>query len=183
MTQSRRKEAIAYEMGYYVDESGAVFNPKGMRLKVSSKDNKRYPQVTVKIEGKKYCVRMHRLAAYCFYGDAIYEDGIVVRHLNDIKTDVSKSNIALGTQLDNMNDVSEEVWAISAKKKRKYAIENEVKPPRVFKIPDSEVPSILERLDNGESQRSVAKFYGVHPSTIGYIHTNRRFTYGENKCS
>src|SRR5690606_7133704 len=131
-------------------------------------DNKRYPQVTIKIEGKKYCVRMHRLAAYCFYGDAMYESGIVVRHLNDIKTDLSRENIALGTQLDNMRDVSEEVKAVADENRRKYNLENNVKPPRVFKIPDEEIPKILEMLDSGQSQRSVAKQYDLHPSTIGY---------------
>lgn len=178
-----RKEAIAYEMGYYVDEFGSVFTPNGLKMKVNTAENTRYPAFHIKYGEKKYSVRMHRLAAYCFYGDALYEEDMLVRHLNGDKSDMSKANIVLGTQKDNAEDITEEVMTLAAEKRRKYNLENNVKPPRVYKVPDSEVPTILEMIDNGMSQRKIAKLYGLHPSTIGYIHTNRRYTYAENKCS
>lgn len=178
-----RKEAIAFEMGYYVDETGSVFTPKGLKMKVNTAENTRYPAFHIKYGEKKYSVRMHRLAAYCFFGNELYECDMLVRHLNGDKSNISKANIALGTQKDNAGDISEEVMALAAEKRRKYALDNDVKPPRVYKVSDSEVPVILKMLDSGMSQRSVARLYGLHPSTIGYIHTNRRYTYAENKCS
>jgi hypothetical protein len=45
---------------------------------------------------------VHRLVALAFYGKC--PEGWVVRHKNDIKTDNRPSNIAYGTQMENMDD-------------------------------------------------------------------------------
>jgi len=150
-------------------------------MAVNSINNKRYPQISFKYKGKKLYVRMHRLAAYCFYGDAMYDAGIVVRHLNDIKTDLRRVNIKLGTQKQNIEDMSPLSIKEANKKRRKFNLENGVKPPRTYKISDSEIPSIIEMLDEGLTQREVARLYMVHHSTIGYINSNRRYTYEENR--
>lgn len=178
-----RNEEVAYLKGYRVTDCGEVINPVGYVMRISSNGNKRYPQINFKHEGKKYVVRMHRLAAYCFYGEDLYGMGLVVRHLNDIKVDLRKENIVLGTQTENMGDIPVEKMQGMNEGRRKFALENDIKPPMTFKIPDSEVPIIISKLDGGRSQRNVAKEYGVHHSTIGYIHTNRRFTHAENRCS
>lgn len=178
-----KKEEVAYLVGYRVSECGVVTNPVGYEMKVSSNGNKRYPQFNFKRGGKRFHVRMHRLAAYCFYGVDMFNNGMVVRHLNDIKVDLSKENIALGSQTDNMGDIPESKLKEMSEGKRRFAIENGIRPPLNFKIPDSEVPAILSKLDGGRTHRDVAKEYGVHHSTIGYVHTNRRFSYEENRCS
>lgn len=174
------KEEIAYSKGYRVSPSGIVTNPVGYEMSVESLNNKRYPQVGFSYEGKKYYVRMHRLAAYCMYGKAMFEEGVVVRHLNDNKTDLRHANIALGTQTDNMRDIPLDKLDITREKHRAYALANKVLPPRVLKIQDGEVPTILARLDAGSTHRELAKEYRVHHSTIGYIHTTRRHTHGAN---
>lgn len=171
-----RKEEIAYKVGYRVNNAGEIFNSSGKKLKIGSSNNTRYPQVNFKYEGKKYYVRMHRLAAYCFYGKSIYEEGIVVRHLNDVKSDISRKKIALGTQLENMSDMSEESKASSSEKKRRYAIKNGVSPPRIVKIPDEEIPKITRLLERGATYRELAEKYKVHHSTIYYINKTRRNT-------
>jgi len=176
-----RKEKLAYEVGYRVNEEGEIFNPKGMKLKVTSVNNKRYPQVNFKYKDKKYYVRMHRIAAYCFYGDEMFEENVVVRHLNDDKTDISKQNIALGTQAENMADMSEESRLISSEKKRAYAIKNDIIPPRNTKIPDEIIPEIITLLDRGYSYRKLADKYDVHHSTIYYINKTRRNSFEQNK--
>lgn len=176
-----RKEKLAYEVGYRVNEEGEIFNPKGMKLKVTSVNNKRYPQVNFKYKDKKYYVRMHRIAAYCFYGDEMFEENVVVRHLNDDKTDISKQNIALGTQAENMADMSEESRLISSEKKRAYAIKNDIIPPRNTKILDEIIPEIITLLDRGYSYRKLADKYDVHHSTIYYINKTRRNSFEQNK--
>lgn len=173
MNKSNRGIILAYELGYKVTENGEVYNPKGMKMKVSSNKNTRYPQISFKHSGEGYCVRMHRLAAYCFYGQNIFNDRILVRHLNDDKTDLSKNNIVLGTQVDNMADISEEKQAEMSVKKREYALANNIKPPRNVKISDEEVVNIMHLLASGLSQREVAKRYKVHHSTINYIDKKR----------
>lgn len=177
-----RKEKVAYEVGYRVNDEGEVFNPVGMKLKVTSVNNKRYPQVNFKYKDKKYYVRMHRIAAYCFYGEEMFEEGIVVRHLNDDKSDLSRQNIALGTQAENMADMSKESKLISSEKKRAYAIKNRIIPPRNVKISDEKIPEIVNLLDRGWSYRKLADKYDVHHSTIYYINKTRRNSIEQTKC-
>ena len=97
------REQIAYEKGYRVTKDGHLLNPKG--IKIGSVSSRGYERTAIKINGKDVVIRTHRLQAYQKYGNKLYEDSIVVRHLNSNSLDNSFSNISIGTQEDNMKDI------------------------------------------------------------------------------
>ena len=101
-------EKIASDRGYIVTVEGDALNRKGLKVgRLSSK--KLYLEIGIKVANKVHNCSVHRLQAYQKYGDSLYMDGMVVRHLNDIKTDNSWANIVIGTQKDNMQDIPEQV--------------------------------------------------------------------------
>ena len=102
------KIQIAYERGYRVTKDGSLLNPKG-KVIGDSVDSRGYKQTSIKINKKNTNIRTHRLQAYQKYGNKLFEDGIVVRHLNGNRLDNSLYNIAIGTQRDNLMDIPKEI--------------------------------------------------------------------------
>jgi hypothetical protein len=95
---------LAYDRGYYVDKLGVIYGLTVNVLKVRY-DHRGYLRISIRDEhGKKRCLHVHRLQAYQKFGDAIFEEGILTRHMNDICTDNSWDNIEIGTYQDNAND-------------------------------------------------------------------------------
>ena len=94
---------LAYNKGYRVDEFGCLFNPKGKR--VNGYFSGGYPAFCLVVNSKNHTVTIHRLQAYQKYNDYLFKPKIVVRHLNGIKTDNSRDNIAIGTMRDNYYDI------------------------------------------------------------------------------
>lgn len=93
----------AYEKGYRV-VGDKIFNPKGIELKIS--DNyKGYPKITISIKRKTSTLPIHKLVAYQKFGELMFKKGIQVRHLNGNKYDFSNSNIEIGTQCQNRQDI------------------------------------------------------------------------------
>lgn len=108
MELSNKNKAIieAYERGYRVTEDGQFIGFRG-EIREDYYIPGKYPEFKLKKAKQRIkttTIRIHRFAAYCFYGDKIFEPGIIVRHLNDDKLDYSKANIALGTYQDNADD-------------------------------------------------------------------------------
>ena len=101
------REQIAYEKGYRVTKDGQLLNPKG--IKIGSINNHGYEKTNIGINGKDVVIKTHRLQAYQKYGNKLYEDGIVVRHLNGNPLDNSFNNIAIGTYRDNTMDIPKEI--------------------------------------------------------------------------
>jgi hypothetical protein len=97
------REQIAYEKLYRVTKNGHLLNPKGR--KIGSINVHGYERTTIRINSKDVVIKTHRLQAYQKYGDNLFEDGIVVRHLNGNALDNSWDNIAIGTQRDNLKDI------------------------------------------------------------------------------
>jgi len=97
---------LAHEKGYRVTENGKLVNPKGKLLKISLNSN--YPQMGILFEGKVSTIYVHKLAAYCFYGEESFS-AECVRHKNGNKLDLSKENILLGTYSENELDKDSEV--------------------------------------------------------------------------
>lgn len=94
---------IAYEKGYRVTKEGQLLNPKGE--KIGSIDANGYKTTTIRINSKNVIIKTHRLQAYQKYGDKLFEDGIVVRHLNGNSLNNSWDNISTGTQVENLKDI------------------------------------------------------------------------------
>jgi hypothetical protein len=109
----------AYEKGYRAKEDGTIYNPKGKKIgfKVDNRNVFSYYY-----EDYFSQVRCSRFIAYQLWGDKIFEKGVVVRHLNDIKDDDRFDNLALGTQADNMADKKK-----NGTKKKKYTYEEKKK--------------------------------------------------------
>jgi len=101
-----RSEKICFDLGYRVLFDGKLIDIKGQE--VGYIGNTGYLRVNVRHNGKRHHLQAHRLQAYQKYGEAIYQDGIVVRHLNGNKLDNSIDNIHIGTQRDNSFDRSKE---------------------------------------------------------------------------
>lgn len=94
-------EKIAWEKGYYVNGLGEVYS-KWKQLSLNN--HKGYLYFTIKIDDKPRKVNVHRMQAYQKFKDKIYEDNIVVRHLNGNSFDNTFNNIGIGSQSENMFD-------------------------------------------------------------------------------
>ena len=123
MSDFSRLEIIAKEKGYLVLDDGTVNGP---RKKNIGTIHNGYVFINIKVDGKDKNIRAHRLQAYQKYGDKIYEKGMCVRHLDNNRLNNSISNIALGTNSDNMMDKPKEqrlkdaIHASSFVKKHKH---------------------------------------------------------------
>jgi len=99
-----RNEELASSMGYYVDKDGFAFSKNKRR--VGTRSIKPYYYLGIRINKSKIIkVYIHRLQAYQKYGNGIYINGIVVRHLNGNSLDNSISNIEIGTVSQNQMDI------------------------------------------------------------------------------
>lgn len=105
----------AYEKGYRVTDDGTIVSKKGVPLSINF-SRQGYLSTSIRYGDGKKMTRcfLHRLQAFQKYGDEVFKDNIVVRHLNSIKTDNSFDNIAIGTQKDNMMDKPKVVRILGA---------------------------------------------------------------------
>ena len=121
----KKEMIIQSALKYSIDRDGVVKNPNGKI--VGSPNGDDYYKIQVTFGGKIQTVFTHRIQAYKKFGNAMYKGGIMVRHLNDIKSDNSYSNIELGTAKDNYSDRGEEAIKESQRRategSRKYSAE------------------------------------------------------------
>jgi len=104
MSKSDKCIIESSKMGYKILDDGTCVNPKGLVVTGVIRNGYR----TFTLGHRTGIVRMHRLQAYQKFGNKIFENGVVVRHLNGNPMDNSLCNIEIGTQSDNMMDVSNE---------------------------------------------------------------------------
>lgn len=123
-------ELEAIKLGYSIDKEGVCRNPKGNVLKGSphNKRGKIYLSFKIQIGTSRKNVYFHKLQAYMKFGDLLYNEGIVVRHLDDNSLNNSWNNIEIGTQSDNMMDKpaearSELAGRISTKYSQEFKLE------------------------------------------------------------
>lgn len=167
-SKSNHNIKLAYEKGYRVTREGKVISHKGKELSIKIPNGARYPRMSIAVEGKRETFLSHRFAAYCFFGDKIFEEGIQVRHLNGDRSDFSVDNIALGTAKENDLDKSPEA--------RKRSVDAVIKastgrPPvnRIFN--DEQVSEIKQKLSKGVRGNVLAREYGVSDAIISNIKT------------
>ena len=112
LSVTNKSVKFAYDKGYRVDEKGNVwYNGKQRKLcdNWGRTGGKLYYSFCVRNdEGKPKNVLVHKLQAYQKFGEKIFENGIVVRHLNDNSLDNTYANIEIGTQQDNSMDIPSE---------------------------------------------------------------------------
>lgn len=101
--ESKDKILFAHKIGYRISEQGEIINPKGKKIKGSrNKENRIY--LNIRYENSFLRIPAHRLQAYQKFGDKIFDDKLVVRHLNGKPYDNSFLNIEIGTPSQNMMD-------------------------------------------------------------------------------
>jgi DNA-binding CsgD family transcriptional regulator len=150
INKSKKELLRVYEMGYRIDDDGMVRNPSNNIIYMDAHHSKgSLPYYRFKLASKRPNVMVHRLCAYQQYKDAMFEPGIMVRHLNGDSLDNRPVNIAIGTAKDNANDVP--------KKKR---LKSKLTPYR---------KEIVELYNKGYIYSDIAKRYDTHPSNIRWI--------------
>lgn len=102
------KVLIAHSKGYKVTKEGKVIGIKGDELKLNN--YKGYYRFNFRnLTNTVSYVSVHRLQAYQKFGDKMFEEGILVRHLDGNPANNSWDNIEIGTNSDNMMDIDADV--------------------------------------------------------------------------
>lgn len=170
-----RCEQFAFDKGYRV-VGGHVLSPNNKKMSMYLKHRGciSYPAFRLYVSGnisisgvpKRYDVLVHRLVAYQKYGNAIYDDGICVRHLDGDPLDFSDDNIEIGTHSQNMMDIPEAIRQRSAKTaasyKRKFS-DNDIRDIRLLKA-------------NGTTLKYLCEMYNVSKSTMSYIINKKTYS-------
>ena len=111
-------------------------------------------------ETKVIKVYVHRLQAYQEFGDAIFDKGIEVRHLNGDSFDNSYENIAIGTPFENAMDKAKETRMRCAKKASEA----------IKKYSDELAQQIQLEYSKGSNYRELMKKYSISSKgTLNYI--------------
>lgn len=156
---------IAYELGYRARE-GKIFSPLGKR-RASNKDYHGYCRCTIRIDKKPHQLYTHRLAAFQKFGERMFGNGIVVRHLDGNPENNLPENISIGTQSDNMLDRAKEkrmVHAIRAGRSNSI-------------LEDRDVRDIRKLVDDGITFSEITRRYGIAKSTISAIKNRKTYKY------
>lgn len=143
---------LAIEKGYYITKEGLVFS-KHKQLRPSKPGG--YYKFCIRCCDGRIALPVHRLQAYQKYGDAIFEPGIVVRHLNGISLDNSWYNISIGTESDNRMDVPK----LTRQRIAKYASK---------KYHKEDIEGWRALNDSGVSYREMEKLLNIPKSTFSY---------------
>lgn len=172
MNTLRAAITIAAKKGYVVTEDGILLGPKG-RVAVKAYGKQKYPTFSVSgVPGVKnkygvFGVPVHKLAAFCFYGeDALTSE--CVRHLDGDVNNVSRDNIALGTHSENNMDKDPEVRRAAARKAR--AAQGKRSPNSKFS--DEEVRFIR---NSDESGPELSRRFNVTRQTIHNIRKKKGY--------
>lgn len=110
---SHKRLKEAYERGYHVTEDGVLHGFRKI-LKIKLCGKQKYPTFSTNWGGRVYSLPIHYLAAYSFYGDAVFDPNLVVRHMDGNVLNISKENIKLGTHSENNMDKPAHVRSRSA---------------------------------------------------------------------
>lgn len=107
--------------------------------------------------------KAHRVAYTIFKGEI--PEGLLVCHSCDNKKCVNPAHLWLGTDKDNAVDRN------TKNRQNKGSLVNHAK------LTEEDVISIKIRLKSGQTQRSLAREYGVHHLTIHWIKQGKTWTH------
>lgn len=168
--QSRKPYVkLAYDKGYRATKSGDILGSSGKRRKLAVYGSKNYPYlgftIAIPRTKRRVWICVHQLQAYQKFGDDYLLSDLIVRHLNSDSLDNSYENIGVGTQRENMLDVS-----VSVRLKRShYAAKTQ------RKVSPEQVVEIRNKKANGHTLRMLREEYGLAKSTVSYIVNNKTF--------
>ena len=150
----------AKSAGYYADEVGNIYSPKG-RVMIGGKTKRGHRTFTPSVypDGRRGCALQHRFVAYFFFGDDIFNHACV-RHVNDIPNDNRITNLVLGSYKDNALDIPVE----KRKARSKGAGERITEQNR--KLTDVQIHDMRKyRQVHNTSYKALAKMFGVTAMT------------------
>lgn len=82
--------------------SGVVFGATGVQLKPTEKSPNGYLMIGLqKSSGGQISVYHHRVIAYAVWGDVIFQKGLEINHINEVKSDNRIVNLELVTSSQN----------------------------------------------------------------------------------
>ncbi len=142
----------AKSKGYLCDFYGNIYS-KNKKLSFSKSVEGRC-RFSVRLNGERITVPVHRFVAYLKYGYTLFDNDIEVRHLDGDSLNNSWNNIAIGTHSQNMLDIPEYKRKVSRAKKH---------------FTDEEVLKIKQDKDNGMTYRELCKKYNSTRHTLSYM--------------
>lgn len=155
-----KNELLAIEKGYKITINGDILNPKE-KILTGTIYNKNYKKFNIRLNEKHIPVKVHRLQAYQKFGEIIFNEDIVVRHLDGNGLNNSWDNIDIGSYSDNMMDKpKEERIRIASNANKKYS--------------DELVLEIKAYRDLGHTYTEIMEKYNINSKgTLSYIINNR----------
>lgn len=154
MTKQEEITRLSKEKGYYVDENGDVFNKNGKSISTSTNGiGTGYKSFNIRVNGSNPTRSfIHRLQGFQKFGDDIFKEGIVIRHLNGDSLDNSFENIGIGTLSDNSLDIPKEKRVLNASN------------------PKHDHEKIIQDFKNGYKYKEIMEKYGIKSKgTISFI--------------
>lgn len=154
-----KKAKLAYQKGYRMNAKGDIFGLQGQLMKLRKGTNG-YLCFNFWANNKKQTICAHRLQAYCLFGEELYKNNMQVRHLDGNPLNNMIDNISIGTQSDNMMDISSNIRrykAVTAGHARSLLTKNNV---------------ITIRQLREQKQYTYAQIRALYPmakSTLSYI--------------
>lgn len=162
MTKARKCLLHAYEKGYRCTPEGNIISPSGLSLKLY-KNQDGYSMFSINIAELHHkpmsrAIPVHRLQAYQKFGDACFEKGVHIRHLNSICDDNRIENIGIGSASDNMMDKLPE-------DRMKFSIQASSK---IRKFSDSEMDAIRAFYAESKSYKNTMAMFNI--TSKGTLH-------------
>jgi len=161
------KLEIIYNKGYRVTLDGKLINKLGKERKFHISKGQFYPTVSFRNGDKFITVRVHRFAAFCFYGDKVFDKKLQVRHLDANVMNISKANIVLGTKSENEQDKPKSVRLTALRKRN--AVRKKI-------FTNQQVLDVIKHINSNTPISDIAYKFGVNRSTI-YKIKNRKGIY------
>lgn len=164
----------AHARGYRVHRCGKVESFTGTILKLRDRFKGRGRRAAdapylefcaADSDGRSRSVMVHRLQAYQKFGLRMFDEGLVVRHMNDITRDNSWDNIELGTYSENIMDKSPEARKAQA---RKAALASR-------KLTMDQARELRAARATGVPVRELCKLYDLQSSAVYAIINNRSY--------
>ena len=166
MNKAKDVILLAKEKGYSCDKKGNAIGPKGNILVSPTKEARNGRQgFTIRTDlltGKRSTsvIPLHRWIAFCKFGNRIFDEALVVRHLDGNVRNNSWNNLDLGSQSDNMMDRPEAARILHAKRAASF----------VRKFTDQEELEIRKHHSEVRSYKHTMEKFGIgNKATLHYI--------------
>ena len=149
--------------GYLCGQDGSVWSVKSgvlRQMRTFVRDRTGHYGVNLMVGGRMRMCSVHRLIALAWVGEPP-SDAHVVMHLDDNPAHNAASNLAYGLPRDNSAQMVARGRQASGERCARS------------KLTGLQVRDIRERVAKGESQKGIARIYGVSPTTVTDIKLQR----------